>query len=90
MSTPIYIDSWASSTKPIDIPKGKKVNRVSLRTESAENVIVMPISFNEDLCTGVVENTPPLFKHYKKGDRVMFHRDNIIFSQMNSVEKCGR
>jgi uncharacterized protein YegJ (DUF2314 family) len=90
MTAPIYIDSWASSTKPIDIPKGKKLNRVSLRTASAENIVVLPVSYNEELCTGVVENTPPVCKPYKKGDRVMFHRENIIFSQMNLEEKCGR
>jgi uncharacterized protein YegJ (DUF2314 family) len=84
---PIYIDQWRSSTKPIDIPKGKNVHRVSLRTASDENVVVLPVSFNGDLGTGVVENTPPMVKHYKKGDRVLFHRENIICSELHSFGK---
>lgn len=72
------MDIWKSVPKsiPIDIPKNKSVK---LQTDSTE-VEVLPNSQYDDICTGYVYNTPPAYKHYTKGDKVMFHKDSIIES----------
>lgn len=74
----MYMDTWISVPKstPIDIPKNKSLK---IQTDSIE-VKVLPSSMYDDICTGYVCNTPPTYKHYAKGDKVMFHKDSIIES----------
>jgi hypothetical protein len=71
-----YLDSWRSASVPIDIPI-KQIKKVELKTGSG-TIVVKPCSYNCELITGYVDTTPPENKEYKKGDKVMFHRDNII------------
>jgi hypothetical protein len=71
-----YLDSWRSAAVPIDIPLGQ-IKKVELKTGSG-SIVVKPSSFNCELITGYIDKTPPANKQYKKGDKVMFHRDNII------------
>lgn len=82
----IYLDCWLSTTQPIEIPKIKndkiKVENhdkmvFELKTGSGD-ILVVPCSFNRDLITGFVDNTPPKNKEYKKGDKVIFHKHNVI------------
>jgi type IV secretory pathway VirB9-like protein len=73
----MYLDKWyMNPSKPIDIPVKKKMN-VKLMTRSGD-IDVNISSYNEDLISGYVNKTPPSTKIYKKGDKVMFHKDNII------------
>lgn len=71
-----YLDSWKTASVPIDIPI-RQLKKVELKTGSG-SIVVKPSSYNGDLITGYVEKTPPATKQYIKGDKVMFHRDNII------------
>lgn len=71
-----YLDSWKTASVPIDIPI-RQIKKVELKTGSG-SIVVKPSSYNGDLITGYVEKTPPATKQYIKGDKVMFHRDNII------------
>lgn len=73
----MYLDSFHTRTTPIDIPKNKKIEKVHLKTMSGE-VVVSPASISQEILTGYVRNTPPPSKLYKKGDKVLFHKDNII------------
>ena len=71
------------TTQPIDIPVNKRSIQVNekivfeLKTGSGD-ILVVPCSVHNDLITGFVTNTPPQSKHYKKGDKVMFHKHNVI------------
>ena len=80
----IYLDQWKTNiynrSNPIDIPSNKRVEKIQLQSNSGD-IIVIPNSFikeNKELIVGIVDNTPPKTKHYKKGDKVMFHKDNVI------------
>ena len=73
----MYLDNFYTRATPIDIPKNKKIDKLHLNTFSGE-VIVSPSSVSYELITGYVRNTPPPTKRYKKGDKILFHKDNIM------------
>lgn len=80
----MYLDCWVSKTDPIAIPRMKKDDKNTIKECTFElntgsgDVYVTPCSMNSDLITGHVKCTPPKNKLYKKGDKVMFHKDNVI------------
>lgn len=77
----MFIDQWQTRSKPIEIPvakyKTKYPTYMQLRTDSGDIVVTMS-SVSFDLFTGYVVSTPPNTKNYKKGDKVIFHRHNIL------------
>ena len=77
-----YLDSWFTTSKPVEIPRPKEIDldnmiKFELKTNSGD-IIVLPSTYNTDLISGYVQNTPPLTKIYKKGDKVLFHKANIM------------
>lgn len=80
MENDIYLDCWLSKTEPIEIPNTQKKTlecTFELLTGSG-HIYVTPCSIHYDLIIGHVKYTPPKNKEYKKGDKVMFHKDNVI------------
>ena len=72
----MFLDKWQTASKPINIPVVKKT-RVVVSTPN-HNYVVIVDSVSEDLVNGTVLTTPSPDKHFCKGDKIMFHRDNII------------
>jgi|UniRef100_A0A6C0BFY8 hypothetical protein len=72
----MYIDLWEQTNQPINIPVNKKCKMI-IKTKSVDNLEILASSYSADLITGYIQNTPPSFKHYKKGDKVIFHKEHI-------------
>lgn len=72
----MYLDSWRVASTPIDIPILRQ-SRVVIGTPTGSyNALVESISV--DLFKCKLLSTPPAYKHFKKGDDVVIHRDNIL------------
>lgn len=80
----MYLDCWYTKSKPIDIPLNTRRVRVRLQTHSGD-VIVKPCSKSCDIYTGFVDMTPPETKKYTKGDKVIFHKDNIVSLRLEDI-----
>ena len=71
----IYIDEWKQSTSPIRIPK-KEENVIIGTYKNTYSILVSNVS--KDIVQGKVISSPPKDKHFKKGDKVIFHLQNIL------------
>lgn len=73
----MYLDHWRISSKPIDIPIVKK-SKVLIGTPTSTYNATIIESSSSDLFKARLISTPPLAKHFKKGDLLMIHKDNIL------------
>lgn len=73
----VALDEWIDNgkTKPIHIPK--KDSKIVIGTYK-NTYMVRVKSVSKDLVRGNIINTPPSYKHFRKGDDVIFHIDNIL------------
>ena len=71
------LDEWRIRSPTIPIRTPKKKEHVVIGTPLTEYKILVE-SVSQDLVIGILINTPPKAKHFRKGDNIMFHVDNIL------------
>lgn len=79
------LDEWRKRSNPLPINIPSKKENVLIGTHK-NNYIIEIESISRELLQGKVLNTPPKDKHFKKGDRVIFHMDHILQSSSSSMK----
>lgn len=71
-----------NQSKPINIPRKKnRYAQIAVFSNTRSNDILLWIDIeytSGDLIHGIIMNTPPIEKYYKKYDEIIIHRDNIL------------
>lgn len=72
----MYLDRWVTASKPINVPIPAKTKVLIGTPDNDYKVLVKSLS--ADIVSAEVLDTPPKSKHFRKGDCVLFHKDNIL------------
>lgn len=71
------LDLWRERSRSVPIHIPRKGENVVIGTFTHEYMIKV-CSISKAIVRGSVLNTPPKYKHFEKGDEVIFHIDNIL------------
>lgn len=71
----MYIDTWRDSSVPISIPRpinaALNQHKIVIGTPSTDYLVELE-SGSAEILVGKMVSTPPGYKHFRKGDKVIF------------------